>query len=150
VSSLVRAGARALWRHLFGCQGLLLDSYPQATNSTSFCSRRFVATVSSEKTLVCLSTKMAIMLGSISLQWVSHQNHRGNLAGVDFIYLLNPSNQCEKLEADWKYGAFAMIRVRLPSFLSVVFADRSCCCIGTHDNYCVSVLFQRGLEEEAL
>jgi hypothetical protein len=87
------------------------------------------------------------MLGSLSLQWVSHQNHRGNLAGVDFIYLLNPSNQCEKLEADWKYGAFAMIRVRLPSFLLVVLLTAHVYIyVGTYDNYCCFRVFL----EEAL
>jgi hypothetical protein len=48
-----------------------------------------------------------------SPQWISHRNHRGNLCGVDFIWLLNPSSQLAPLTADWKAAIFGMIKAKL-------------------------------------
>eukprot|EP00244_Chara_vulgaris_P002099 TRINITY_DN1355_c0_g2_i2.p1 TRINITY_DN1355_c0_g2~~TRINITY_DN1355_c0_g2_i2.p1 ORF type:complete len:673 (-),score=149.09 TRINITY_DN1355_c0_g2_i2:84-1973(-) len=48
-----------------------------------------------------------------SSKWVSHRNHRGNICGVDFIWLLNPSNQSKPLAADWKAAIFDMVKAKL-------------------------------------
>lgn len=45
--------------------------------------------------------------------WVSHRNHRGNICGVDFIWLLNPTAEPHLLTADWKAAIFAMIKAKL-------------------------------------
>jgi hypothetical protein len=42
---------------------------------------------------------------------VSHRNHRGNICGVDFIWLLNP-NKCRKpLKTSWNEAVFGIIKV---------------------------------------
>lgn len=53
-------------------------------------------------------------------KWVSHRNHRGNICGVDFIWLLNPQPSQETSEAkptkfkvNWKSAVFRFIRDRL-------------------------------------
>ncbi|CAI5515875.1 unnamed protein product [Closterium sp. Naga37s-1] len=46
--------------------------------------------------------------------WVSHRNHRGEEVGVDFVWLLNPSQQLHgPLTADWKAAVFRMIKAKL-------------------------------------
>eukprot|EP00897_Mesotaenium_endlicherianum_P007144 jgi/Mesen1/6458/ME000033S05748 len=45
--------------------------------------------------------------------WVSHRNHHGNICGVDFIWLLNPSGEDHVLTADWKAAVFGMIKSKL-------------------------------------
>ncbi|GJP55622.1 hypothetical protein CLOM_g14572 [Closterium sp. NIES-68] len=46
--------------------------------------------------------------------WVSHRNHHGEEVGVDFIWLLNPSQQLHApLTADWKAAVFRMIKAKL-------------------------------------
>eukprot|EP00850_Spirogloea_muscicola_P010276 SM000060S19608 [mRNA] locus=s60:105938:110019:+ [translate_table: standard] len=49
-------------------------------------------------------------------KWVSHKNHRGNICGVDFIWLLNPVGQTKPLTADWKAAVFGMIKAKLKEF----------------------------------
>eukprot|EP00850_Spirogloea_muscicola_P015156 SM000114S24119 [mRNA] locus=s114:59280:66958:- [translate_table: standard] len=49
-------------------------------------------------------------------KWVSHKNHRGNICGVDFIWLLNPVGQTKPLTADWKAAVFGMIKAKLREF----------------------------------
>lgn len=52
-------------------------------------------------------------------QWVSHRNHRGNICGVDFIWLLNP-NKCQKpLIRSWSEAVFGNIKVRLSFSVSI-------------------------------
>jgi len=46
-------------------------------------------------------------------RWVSHRNHKGVVCGVDFIWLLNPSEQCSPLSADWKAAVFRFLRQKL-------------------------------------
>ncbi|GJV20859.1 uncharacterized calcium-binding protein-like protein isoform X1 [Tanacetum coccineum] len=46
-------------------------------------------------------------------KWVSHRNHRGNICGVDFIWLLNP-NKCRKvLKTSWSDAVFGLFKYHL-------------------------------------
>lgn len=46
-----------------------------------------------------------------SMQWVSHRNHRGNICGVDFIWLLNPNRYRKVLKISWSETVFGMFKV---------------------------------------
>lgn len=46
-----------------------------------------------------------------SVQWVSHRNHRGNICGVDFIWLLNPNSYRKLLKTSWSEAVFCMFKV---------------------------------------
>lgn len=46
------------------------------------------------------------------LQWVSHRNHRGNICGVDFIWLLNPNMYRKPLRTSWSEAVFGIIKVK--------------------------------------
>jgi hypothetical protein len=67
------------------------------------------------KCAVCcpLFAPRAEQVSLLLCQWISHRNHRGNLCGVDFIWLLNPSSQLAPLTADWKAAIFGMIKAKL-------------------------------------
>ncbi|KAF5731319.1 hypothetical protein HS088_TW19G00927 [Tripterygium wilfordii] len=43
-------------------------------------------------------------------KWVSHRNHRGNICGVDFIWLLNPNRYRKLLKASWTEAVFGMFK----------------------------------------
>ncbi|GLU12116.1 hypothetical protein SLE2022_288220 [Rubroshorea leprosula] len=43
-------------------------------------------------------------------KWVSHLNHRGNICGVDFIWLLNPNKYRKLLKTSWSEAAFGMFK----------------------------------------
>ncbi|KAJ4835636.1 hypothetical protein Tsubulata_015308 [Turnera subulata] len=43
-------------------------------------------------------------------KWVSHLNHRGNICGVDFIWLLNPNGYRKLLKTSWIEAVFAMFK----------------------------------------
>ncbi|KAJ7514398.1 hypothetical protein O6H91_23G042600 [Diphasiastrum complanatum] len=45
--------------------------------------------------------------------WVSHRNHRGNICGVDFIWLLNPTKHMPPLVKSWKEAVFGIIKSKL-------------------------------------
>ncbi|KAJ0245286.1 putative calcium-binding protein [Hirschfeldia incana] len=47
-------------------------------------------------------------------RWVSHRNHRGNICGVDFIWLCNPtsSNSKKPLRTSWVEAVFSIIKSR--------------------------------------
>ncbi|XP_029123046.1 uncharacterized calcium-binding protein At1g02270 isoform X1 [Elaeis guineensis] len=47
------------------------------------------------------------------LQWVSHRNHRGNICGVDFIWLLNPNKHRKPLRTSWNEAVFGIIKYLL-------------------------------------
>lgn len=47
------------------------------------------------------------------LQWVSHRNHRGNICGVDFIWLLNPNSYRKLLKTSWRNAIFSMFKVKI-------------------------------------
>ncbi|XP_062119938.1 uncharacterized calcium-binding protein At1g02270 isoform X2 [Humulus lupulus] len=44
-------------------------------------------------------------------KWVSHRNHRGNICGVDFIWLLNPNSYRKFLRTSWTEAVFGMFKV---------------------------------------
>ncbi|EFJ27485.1 hypothetical protein SELMODRAFT_63669, partial [Selaginella moellendorffii] len=45
-------------------------------------------------------------------RWVSHRNHHGNVCGVDFIWLLNPTRQQPiPLRESWKRAVFGIIKL---------------------------------------
>ncbi|KAM7266805.1 hypothetical protein ACFE04_008971 [Oxalis oulophora] len=46
-------------------------------------------------------------------KWVSHRNHRGNICGVDFIWLLNPNKDRELLKTSWSEAVFGMFKYLL-------------------------------------
>lgn len=52
-------------------------------------------------------------------QWVSHRNHRGNICGVDFIWLLNPNGYRKLLKTSWSEAVFGMFKVTTSSFVPV-------------------------------
>ncbi|XP_077248312.1 putative calcium-binding protein At1g02270 isoform X2 [Tasmannia lanceolata] len=43
-------------------------------------------------------------------KWVSHRNHRGNICGVDFIWLLNPNKYRNPLKTSWNEAVFGIIK----------------------------------------
>ncbi|KAJ7517228.1 hypothetical protein O6H91_21G015000 [Diphasiastrum complanatum] len=45
-------------------------------------------------------------------RWISHRNHRGNVCGVDFIWLLNPIKQTCSLAESWKQAVFGIIKLQ--------------------------------------
>ncbi|OMO97754.1 Endonuclease/exonuclease/phosphatase [Corchorus olitorius] len=46
-------------------------------------------------------------------KWVSHLNHRGNVCGVDFIWLLNPNKYRKLLQTSWSEAVFGMFKNQL-------------------------------------
>ncbi|CAH8352027.1 unnamed protein product [Eruca vesicaria subsp. sativa] len=48
-------------------------------------------------------------------RWVSHRNHRGNICGVDFIWLCNPtsSNSKKPLRTSWVEAVFSIIKYQV-------------------------------------
>ncbi|PSS32937.1 EF-Hand 1, calcium-binding site protein [Actinidia chinensis var. chinensis] len=46
-------------------------------------------------------------------KWVSHRNHRGNICGVDFIWLLNPNRYRKLLKTSWTEAVFGMFKYLL-------------------------------------
>ncbi|MCD7461379.1 hypothetical protein HAX54_046006 [Datura stramonium] len=46
-------------------------------------------------------------------KWVSHRNHRGNICGVDFIWLLNPNSYRKLLKTSWRNAIFGMFKYQL-------------------------------------
>lgn len=46
-------------------------------------------------------------------KWVSHRNHRGNICGVDFIWLLNPDRYRKLLKTSWTEAVFGMFKYQL-------------------------------------
>ncbi|XP_074320414.1 putative calcium-binding protein At1g02270 isoform X2 [Silene latifolia] len=43
-------------------------------------------------------------------KWISHRNHRGNICGVDFIWLLNPNRYRKLLKTSWNEAVFSMFK----------------------------------------
>lgn len=52
-------------------------------------------------------------------QWVSHRNHRGNICGVDFIWLLNPNKSRKPLKTSWCEAVFGIIKVNILFWLFI-------------------------------
>ncbi|KAL1565478.1 hypothetical protein AAHA92_07690 [Salvia divinorum] len=46
-------------------------------------------------------------------KWVSHRNHRGNICGVDFIWLLNPNRYRKILRASWGEALSGLLKYQL-------------------------------------
>ncbi|KAL2249113.1 UNVERIFIED_CONTAM: putative calcium-binding protein [Sesamum indicum] len=46
-------------------------------------------------------------------KWVSHRNHRGNICGVDFIWLLNPNRYRKLLKTSWSEALAGMLKHQL-------------------------------------
>ncbi|KDP28387.1 hypothetical protein JCGZ_14158 [Jatropha curcas] len=46
-------------------------------------------------------------------KWVSHRNHRGNICGVDFIWLRNPIKSRKSLKTSWAEAVFGIIKYHL-------------------------------------
>ncbi|XVF80349.1 hypothetical protein PTKIN_Ptkin15bG0062800 [Pterospermum kingtungense] len=50
-------------------------------------------------------------------KWVSHRNHRGNICGVDFIWLRNPNKLRKPLKISWAEAVFGIIKYQLQRVL---------------------------------
>ena len=61
--------------------------------------------------LLCWCLCLILMFHMFSTQWVSHRNHRGNICGVDFIWLLNPNRYRKLLKTSWSEAVFGMFKV---------------------------------------
>ncbi|KAL1329374.1 hypothetical protein HN51_046486 [Arachis hypogaea] len=48
-----------------------------------------------------------------SHKWVSHRNHRGNICGVDFIWLCNPNQPRKPLKTSWAEAVFSILKYQL-------------------------------------
>ncbi|XP_027334877.1 uncharacterized calcium-binding protein At1g02270-like isoform X2 [Abrus precatorius] len=46
-------------------------------------------------------------------KWVSHRNHRGNICGVDFIWLCNPNQSRKPLKTSWAEAVFSILKFQL-------------------------------------
>ncbi|KAM2647831.1 hypothetical protein TB1_001033 [Malus domestica] len=46
-------------------------------------------------------------------KWVSHRNHRGNICGVDFIWLCNPNKSRKPLKTSWCEAVFGILQRQL-------------------------------------
>ncbi|KAI4329001.1 hypothetical protein L6164_021308 [Bauhinia variegata] len=46
-------------------------------------------------------------------KWVSHRNHKGNICGVDFIWLYNPNEARKPLKTSWTEAVFGIIKYQL-------------------------------------
>jgi len=46
-------------------------------------------------------------------KWISHRNHRGNICGVDFIWLLNPNKHRKLLRTSWMEAVFGIVKSKL-------------------------------------
>lgn len=46
-------------------------------------------------------------------KWVSHRNHRGNICGVDFIWLCNPNQARKPLKTSWSEAVFSILKFQL-------------------------------------
>ncbi|KAJ8898775.1 hypothetical protein K2173_005111 [Erythroxylum novogranatense] len=46
-------------------------------------------------------------------RWASHRNHRGNICGVDFIWLRNPNQPRKTLKKSWAEAVFGIIKYQL-------------------------------------
>lgn len=58
-----------------------------------------------------LDLKNISLVSYYFMQWVSHRNHRGNICGVDFIWLLNPNKYRKLLKTSWSQAVFGMFKV---------------------------------------
>ncbi|KAJ6418903.1 hypothetical protein OIU84_002136 [Salix udensis] len=75
-------------------------------------------------------------------KWVSHLNHRGNICGVDFIWLLNPNRYRKLLKTSWSEAVFGMFKYLLrraslteEDAFAFLKADSDCDCI-TYSGFC--------------
>ncbi|KAK2353418.1 putative calcium-binding protein [Trifolium repens] len=46
-------------------------------------------------------------------KWVSHRNHRGNICGVDFIWLYNPNQARKPMKTSWAEAVFSILKFQL-------------------------------------
>ncbi|XP_030489469.2 uncharacterized calcium-binding protein At1g02270 isoform X1 [Cannabis sativa] len=46
-------------------------------------------------------------------KWVSHRNHRGNICGVDFIWLRNANTSRKPLKTSWGESVFSILKYQL-------------------------------------
>nr|GMD58528.1 uncharacterized calcium-binding protein At1g02270 [Ipomoea batatas] len=60
-----------------------------------------------------LDLKNLSLISYYFMQWVSHRNHRGNICGVDFIWLLNPNKYRKLLKTSWSQAVFGMFKYQL-------------------------------------
>ena len=60
---------------------------------------------------IIISNHVFCVFGFYLAQWVSHRNHRGNICGVDFIWLLNPNKFRKPLKTSWAEAVFGIVKV---------------------------------------
>lgn len=67
--------------------------------------------VDAQLQLIIISNYVCCVFAFYLAQWVSHRNHRGNICGVDFIWLLNPNKFRKPLKISWAEAVFGIIKV---------------------------------------
>ncbi|KAJ3682642.1 hypothetical protein LUZ60_015215 [Juncus effusus] len=94
-------------------------------------------------------------------KWVSHLNHRGNICGVDFIWLLNPNKDRKPLKTSWNQAVLAIIKYLLRAAslseynaFELLKGDNSDDCI-TYSTFCqaltqLNLLHPNGLGTEEI
>ncbi|KAJ6338238.1 hypothetical protein OIU76_007835 [Salix suchowensis] len=65
-------------------------------------------------------------------RWISHRNHRGNICGVDFIWLCNPIKSREPLKKSWSEAVFGIIKCQLQK---ASFAEKDAFAFLKDDNH---------------
>ncbi|KAL1539809.1 hypothetical protein AAHA92_24246 [Salvia divinorum] len=70
-------------------------------------------------------------------KWVSHRNHRGNICGVDFIWLLNPNRYRKLLNASWSEALLGMFKYQ-PNRASLTEEDAFVFLKADNDGDCIS------------
>ncbi|KAB1212390.1 hypothetical protein CJ030_MR5G020703 [Morella rubra] len=66
-------------------------------------------------------------------KWISHRNHRGNICGVDFVWLCNPNKSLKPLRASWAEAVFGIIKMSMTTVWNIsplLVADGNCQVIG--------------------
>ncbi|PWZ21081.1 putative calcium-binding protein [Zea mays] len=65
---------------------------------------------------------MTLLINTVTVKkmHISHRNHRGNICGVDFIWLLNPDKCRKPLKTSWNEAVFGIIKyfLQVVAFLS--------------------------------
>ncbi|RDX89073.1 putative calcium-binding protein [Mucuna pruriens] len=71
-------------------------------------------------------------------KWVSHRNHRGNICGVDFIWLCNPNQARKPLKTSWAEAVFSILKFQLRKAL---LSEDDAFAFLKGDNYADSVTY---------
>ena len=128
------SGHKALFHHMI----LLISTLMRMLTRSFFHVQTSNDLFSSRATTLIVTHKFLIPFMWCT-QWVSHLNHRGNICGVDFIWLLNPNRYRKLLKTSWSEAVFGMFKVRF-CFLNISLEFFICMFLTlkrrTHSVYC--------------